>query len=68
LPCFFSRNSIFLLKKSANSIFQPAYNSSRTGPKSIVVATSEEGQGRNIGKFFYFYVFLIPIKFLSNFL
>jgi hypothetical protein len=28
--CFFSRNSIFLSKKSANSVFQPAYNSSRT--------------------------------------
>jgi hypothetical protein len=29
--CFFSWNSIFLSKKSANSVFQPAYNSSRTG-------------------------------------
>jgi hypothetical protein len=31
--CFFSRNSIFLSKKSANSVFQPAYNPSRTTPK-----------------------------------
>jgi hypothetical protein len=30
--CFFSRNSIFSHKKSANSVFQPAYNSSRTAP------------------------------------
>jgi hypothetical protein len=30
LACFSSRNSIFLSKKSDNSIFQPAYNSSRT--------------------------------------
>jgi hypothetical protein len=30
---FFSRNSIFLSqKKSANGVFQPAYNSSRTAP------------------------------------
>jgi hypothetical protein len=31
--CFFSRNSIVLSQKSANNVFQPAYNSSRTGPK-----------------------------------
>jgi hypothetical protein len=30
LTCFFSWNSIFLSKKSANSVFQPVYNSSRT--------------------------------------
>jgi hypothetical protein len=30
--CFFSRNSIFLSQKSANSVFRPAYNSSRTAP------------------------------------
>jgi hypothetical protein len=30
--CFFSQNSIFLSQKSANSVFQPAYNFSRTGP------------------------------------
>jgi hypothetical protein len=29
---FFSRNSIFLSQKSVNSVFQPAYNSSRTAP------------------------------------
>jgi hypothetical protein len=33
--CFFSWNSIFLSQKSAKSVFQPAYNSSRTGPKHI---------------------------------
>jgi hypothetical protein len=32
--CFFSAGTIFFShKKSANSVFQPAYNSSRTGPK-----------------------------------
>jgi hypothetical protein len=31
--CFFSQNNIFLSqKKSTNRVFQPAYNSSRTGP------------------------------------
>jgi hypothetical protein len=29
---FFSQNSIFLLKKTVNSVFQPAYNSSQTAP------------------------------------
>jgi hypothetical protein len=29
---FFNQNSIFLLKKSVNSVFQSNYNSSRTAP------------------------------------
>jgi hypothetical protein len=33
--CFFSRNNIFPSKKSANSIFQPAYNFSRTAPLAL---------------------------------
>jgi hypothetical protein len=36
--CFFNRNSIFLSQKSANSIFQPAYNFSRTAPKALRVS------------------------------
>jgi hypothetical protein len=32
LTCFFSRNSIFLSQKISHSVFQPAYNSSRTEP------------------------------------
>jgi hypothetical protein len=31
---FFSRNSIFSHNKSANGVFQPAYQSSQTGPTS----------------------------------
>jgi hypothetical protein len=34
--CFFSRNSIFSHKKSVNSVFQPAYQHSRTGPKVTI--------------------------------
>jgi hypothetical protein len=32
--CFFSRNSIFSHNKSANNVFQPAYQHSRTAPTS----------------------------------
>jgi hypothetical protein len=30
--CFFNQNSIFLSQKISQQCFQPAYNSSRTGP------------------------------------
>jgi hypothetical protein len=38
---FFSAGTVFFShKKSANSVFQPAYNSSRTAPLSLNVGTS----------------------------
>jgi hypothetical protein len=40
--CFFSRNNIFLSKKSGNRVFQPDYNSSRTAPISFL--TSQKAQ------------------------
>jgi hypothetical protein len=37
---FSARTVFFSHKKSANSVFQPAYNSSRTGPKDLATIHS----------------------------